>query len=642
MAAEPTPDNRETPGPFQGTAVALEALQKLEPGLGARKPLVLLLGEPGTGKSTVAGEVVRRWGARVTPVRLSARGLEAQALAGALLARFGGKPKPGASPIAAQERLIETLANATSGGRVAVLVVDDAHELDDDSVLELARLADRAGQRQCPLEVLLVGEPSLAGRFESPDLAGASEDVSVRVTLEPFTAHDTRHYLLQRPGADTSEVRFSRKACRDIHAVTRGIARDVEALASRSAGLAQAWGGDTVSPEHVRVAWQAMSPAHPRERKVEVEAKVETQRPSPEREREAPAAAAPVAAAAPKREAAAPIAPASSKREAPAPVEPQPTPAEDAARPVAAESAAEAKSSSDPRVKDWVSRFGGSGVSIGGQYVPRNRRELEDFSDRPSPGATGPGATLGAGAVPPAQVTDTSDWVPLKLVPGRHHGTPRQKNPAFAWQMSTLALGLALVAVVIGQRRMGPTKPAEVAPATSPSSVATPVTPEPETIIVRRPAPVAATPRAGEPVATRTPSGPAAKPAEAASPALPRGTSIASGTKGTRPPGRAAPTPGAAAVAGAAGQVAPVPPANARYAVTAGTYPKADMARAERKHLSKLISYRVWITNEKVDGVKRYKLQFGTFKTREEAEFAAQLLVRRGLLREAEVALMPE
>lgn len=654
MAAGKTPhDDRATEG-FHATAVTEDALQRMERGLGARKPLLLLTGGPGTGKSTLAREALRRWRARVTPATLSARRMEPGPLAAALLAAFDGKPKPGASPIAHQERLIESLANASAGGRVAVLVVDDAHELPDDAVLELARLADRAAQRQCPLEVLLVGEPSLAARFESPDLAGASDDVSTRVTLAPLSAHDTRHHLLQRSrsGSDAIPAQFSRKACRDIHALTLGALRDIEAVAAEAARVAAGTGATTVSPEHVRAAWKALGRGVPDAPDVTTggDAGVE------------PAGEAATPAVAPDTD--------------PAPTEPAEANPATVARSEPAEPVA-IRPSGDPRVKDWVSRFGGSGVNIGGHYAGRRRRDLADLADAPrsEPAArsAAAGATAAGAEAARAQEDTAATWSPLKLEPGRHMGVPRRRDPAFPWQVATLVMGLALVAVLVGQRRTSePARQAQVAVLPSPAPPAATVAPEimpppeatqaterereatearPSRAVARsRSEPrTSASARKPDPTPARATSARTAEPAPAQVSAPPAAAPAAkpAGRSGarTQPASR---TRASATQSPPAALLAPEEPAatprqgNTRYAITVATFDDPDRARAEKKHVGRLTRHRVWVSTIREDGRKSYRLQLGTFRSRDEAAAAAQSLLWQGVLREAQVVELPE
>lgn len=599
QAEEPTNEPEEL-SPFLTTGPVVDALNRLERGLGVRRPFVLVTGPTGTGKTTLVAEALRRWSERVTPGTLEPGSTEVAALATALLTAFGGTLKPGTHAIAVPERMLETLANATAGGRIAVLLVDDADSLADEALLELQRLAGRAEQRQCPLEVILVGSPALAKRLDTAPLEGLRADVSVRVSLDPLTPHDTRHYLLQRPVGHQGATMFSRKACRDIHAAARGRIRDIEAIAAEAARRAMRANATTVSPEHVRAAAQAVRSRRPAD----------------------PVNASP--GQAPPRAAQAAPEPAAA-RELIAKLEPAPTAADETAEATpAVETVAQGshvdeevsasvvagtisdsgqfKPSDDPRVKDWLSRFGGAGVRIGASYAPRSSSEL-DFSEESvgdvRPIGTAPSAapaTPALGAAPPATpqapwhadagAAEPPAWPPLRAVPRKGPVLGRRRDSTFVWQASTLVLGLALGVVLLSQRNMAPREP---------RAVTAEVIPNPDSVRAQ---------------------------------ATPRSKDAASKRGNKRNSTRTA-------------RSEPVQPMTVRYVVAVGTFLNAELARSERDHLARLIPYRVWVNATTVGGVKSFRIQFGTFASRDEAVEAAQKLLRRGLLRDASVEELP-
>jgi hypothetical protein len=79
-----------------------------------------------------------------------------------------------------------------------------------------------------------------------------------------------------------------------------------------------------------------------------------------------------------------------------------------------------------------------------------------------------------------------------------------------------------------------------------------------------------------------------------------------------------------------------------KFAIVAGSFQSNDMAKAEKDHLARLVQYRVWVNKSKVEGKRSYQLMVGRFDSMERAWDASQSLMRRGLIRDANVQPLPE
>jgi type II secretory pathway predicted ATPase ExeA len=253
---------------FLETLGAGEALRRLNDGLGAREPFLLVIGESGTGKTALAHEAIDRWDLRVAAVFIACHALTAPELLEEIVLRFGGQPTDGASRPKLMACLERSLTDVASAGKTAVLVVDDAHTLSPALLEELRLLVSAVQQAHLPLEVLLVGLPSLEAGLDDPALAALRQRVSVRIKLEPLSPGETRRYLRHRvtvAGGDGSGL-FSRQTCVEIAALTHGVPRQINALAGEALRLAQASGGYTVGPEDVLSAAAALWGAIPARR----------------------------------------------------------------------------------------------------------------------------------------------------------------------------------------------------------------------------------------------------------------------------------------------------------------------------------------------------------------------------------------
>jgi type II secretory pathway predicted ATPase ExeA len=651
-AQEPNP-----PSLYASTPVASEVLERLAQGMGVRKPLLLLTGESGMGKTPLARAALERFGERATIAWMLEPHLDAKELMPKLVELFGGTTRPGTSPLAHAERLLMTLANATAGGRVAVLVVDDAHTLPDDVLLELQRVADRAAQRQCPFEILLVGQPSLAARLAQPALAAVSNQISLQFELSPLNAHHTRRYLLLLPAPPDAAhpTQFSRKACRDIHNASRGVSRDIEALAAESARLAGRANAPIVSPEHVRAAAQALA-ARPKPKPAAIAVpKPAVVTPKPVATPNPPAAEAkPVPL--PKHVTPTPRPKSEAKKSEPTaePAKSEPAKADasnaiskaKAAKPEAKKAPEESSGgefvpSDDPRVQSWVARFGGSGVRLGGVYTGALPDEPVERAASASFGATRsfvndmndtpPTASAGGSLDVRGEVT----WPPPAASASRSRSRKgpvlgKRSGSNLVWPAVALALAVALGAVMFAQRRSvlggtsDATKSKQVATNDREKEPAKSVkTPSPATSAIAKPKreerkPIAAVP---ERAARTSPT-----------------------TRTTRKP-----EPTALTALERTGPSVPVPRSKKAkpevtgraYTILVGSFLKSDMAFAEREHLSRLTNHPVWVSRRSINGVRTYRIILGAFESTEMAEGAAQSLLQRGLIRDANVLALP-
>src|SRR5439155_10810756 len=167
---------------------------------------------------------------------------------------FGGhgRAKDGRPELIA--RTVHALNDVIQQGRMPVLVVDDAHAYDLEMLAEVGRMESAAIAAGLNMKLVLVGEQKLNELLERPELEFVSQRLAVSCRLEPMEQSDTRLYLNHRvtaAGGDGSNA-FSRKAAREIHVASRGVASAINALAAESQRRATASSASVVTHDHVR------------------------------------------------------------------------------------------------------------------------------------------------------------------------------------------------------------------------------------------------------------------------------------------------------------------------------------------------------------------------------------------------------
>lgn len=159
---------------------------------------VVITGDIGCGKTTLiesfVDEIARE---DVLLARINQTQLSEVEFLQALLVEFGFKPFE-ARKIELLTMLREFMIEQLAAGRRLVLIVDEAQNLSHRVLEEIRMLAGIEAQKEKLLRIILVGQPELARKLDSPRLEQLTQRVRLRFHLSALSKRESREYIGHR------------------------------------------------------------------------------------------------------------------------------------------------------------------------------------------------------------------------------------------------------------------------------------------------------------------------------------------------------------------------------------------------------------------------------------------------------------
>lgn len=213
-----------------------EALSGLMYGIQTRKGFITLIGEVGTGKTTLVNRLVE-WlhQRRARTAFLFNSRMNTNQLFDFILAEFGIQCE---SRSKSQQlmALNQWLLDRYSAGETTVLIVDEAQNLTYPVLEEIRLLTNLETSTEKLLQIVLSGQQELEDKLKLPQLRQLRQRIMLRCKTAPLTKEQTHAYINERlriAGA-SGEVIFSPKSVETVHLYSLGIPRVVNLLCEHS------------------------------------------------------------------------------------------------------------------------------------------------------------------------------------------------------------------------------------------------------------------------------------------------------------------------------------------------------------------------------------------------------------------------
>lgn len=197
------------------------AARFLDYGIRSGAGLILLTGEPGSGKTILIRDLLTKRYEKVVVAQVTNTRVNFEELLAMISHDFGLHAAVGGK-IALLLELNGFLRERVAEGGQAVVIIDEAQNLSADLLEELRMLTNLDG-----LQIVLVGQPELRATLSLPRLLQLRQRIGINCHLEAISREETAQYIVHRlrVAGDSQALEFPQQVIELIHSYSRGIPR---------------------------------------------------------------------------------------------------------------------------------------------------------------------------------------------------------------------------------------------------------------------------------------------------------------------------------------------------------------------------------------------------------------------------------
>ncbi len=230
-----------------------EAYASLLYGIRQRKGYISLIGEAGTGKTTLLRRVV---GDLERPIRVAFyyynTTLTFDEFLDFICTSFGLQVKDGRK-LEKIQAIDKFLRERLAEGGTGVLIIDEAHHLADEVLENLRLLSNIELDNHKLLQIVLVGQPELEQKLDRPELRQLKQRIALSCRLgclKPQAVEPFIHHRMQTAGCQRYDV-FTPQAIKLIATHSEGIPRIINTICDNCLSVAYQTSQQNVSEQIV-------------------------------------------------------------------------------------------------------------------------------------------------------------------------------------------------------------------------------------------------------------------------------------------------------------------------------------------------------------------------------------------------------
>jgi general secretion pathway protein A len=241
-----------------------EAVAHLEFGRRERGGFILITGEVGTGKTTLARYFLSRLDAQTATAFILYPAVTGAELLRSILDDLH-IPRTGESLKDHVDSLHAFLLEARAQNREVVLLIDEAQDLAPDVLEQIRLISNLETDTEKLIQIVLMGQSELKDLLARHELRQLAQRITARYHLSALGRSEVEDYVRHRlkvAGGD-GKVAFTPAALDAVHRLSQGVPRLINLLCDRALLAGYVSGARTIDADHVRRAGAEVLPPRP-------------------------------------------------------------------------------------------------------------------------------------------------------------------------------------------------------------------------------------------------------------------------------------------------------------------------------------------------------------------------------------------